>query len=226
MAAYEPSCKHSFTSWDGQVTASAKPRRRAEEIRASLVEAAAGLFAQHGYNGVSVRDIATAAGVQASVVIRYFGSKEQLFRQVLNTCEPPKFHSQSQAQIAQTATRALLDLPEFPLGRNRTLVHAIAVRSLGSVEAREIIAADLKDRFINPLSQALAGEDSDARAALMMAVVMGVRMLRDIIGSPALAQANGDQLHALLQGIFERLSDPDRTESASGEDAAGNRTGL
>ena len=40
-----------------------KPRRKAQEIRHGLVEAAGELFAAHGYEGVSVRDIAAAAGV-------------------------------------------------------------------------------------------------------------------------------------------------------------------
>jgi AcrR family transcriptional regulator len=36
-------------------------------------------FARHGYAAANVRDIATDEGINASLVIRHFGSKEKLF---------------------------------------------------------------------------------------------------------------------------------------------------
>lgn len=49
---------------------------------AALTEAAADLFAEHGVNGVTVRRIAEAAGVNHGLVHRHFGSKEELARRV------------------------------------------------------------------------------------------------------------------------------------------------
>ncbi len=44
-----------------------------------LLEAAEGLFAEHGYEGTSVRKLALKAGVNVAMISYYFGSKEKLF---------------------------------------------------------------------------------------------------------------------------------------------------
>lgn len=46
--------------------------------------AATPLFAEKGLNGVSVREIAAAAGVNLSMISYYFGGKEGLYSAVLN----------------------------------------------------------------------------------------------------------------------------------------------
>jgi AcrR family transcriptional regulator len=44
-----------------------------------IIEAGETLFAAHGFNGTSVRDIAETAGVNLAMISYYFGSKEKLF---------------------------------------------------------------------------------------------------------------------------------------------------
>jgi AcrR family transcriptional regulator len=57
--------------------------------REKLLNAAERLFADHGFNGVSVRQIAAAAGVNSALVGYYFGSKTGLLSQVYRLhCEP------------------------------------------------------------------------------------------------------------------------------------------
>jgi len=50
---------------------------------AEIIEAAAGLFAQKGFDGVSVRDICSALDVNSSIVSYYFGGKKGLYLAVL-----------------------------------------------------------------------------------------------------------------------------------------------
>ncbi|MDY6999317.1 MAG: TetR/AcrR family transcriptional regulator [Actinomycetota bacterium] len=50
----------------------------AEPVRDRLVEAAFALFEQRGFEGTSVGDIATKAGVGRTTLFRHFGSKEAL----------------------------------------------------------------------------------------------------------------------------------------------------
>lgn len=57
-------------------------RRRVEpdsEVKGRLVEAAARIFADHGYAGARVRDIVEAASVNLAAVNYYFGGKEGLY---------------------------------------------------------------------------------------------------------------------------------------------------
>ena len=47
-----------------------------------IIESTEKLFAEKGYEGTSVRDIALAAGVNLAMVSYYFGSKEKLFQAI------------------------------------------------------------------------------------------------------------------------------------------------
>lgn len=54
---------------------------RAEETRARILQTARDVFAEHGFDGANVRDIAQAAGTTHSMITYHFGSKEQLWRE-------------------------------------------------------------------------------------------------------------------------------------------------
>ncbi|WP_305971745.1 MULTISPECIES: TetR/AcrR family transcriptional regulator [unclassified Mameliella] len=53
------------------------------ELREVILDRAELLFADHGFNGAKVRDIATEAGVNQALVRYYFGSKQDLFDAVV-----------------------------------------------------------------------------------------------------------------------------------------------
>jgi len=62
-------------STDAQVRAPAETRRR-------LLNAGLRLFAEHGFRGVSVRDLCAAAGANLAAVSYHFGSKEGLYQAI------------------------------------------------------------------------------------------------------------------------------------------------
>ncbi len=55
------------------------------DIRTSLLEVTAQLFAEHGWRGTTTRRIAEAAGVNEVTVFRHFGSKEVLLREAIES---------------------------------------------------------------------------------------------------------------------------------------------
>lgn len=57
--------------------------RAGQQKRMAIVDAAEALFAASGFDAVSVRNIADAAGVKLSLVTYHFPSKDQLFETVL-----------------------------------------------------------------------------------------------------------------------------------------------
>ena len=59
------------------------PRGVSEVTKAKIREAARRLFAERGINGVTVREIAAAAGVTHALVHRYFGTKEEMAKEIL-----------------------------------------------------------------------------------------------------------------------------------------------
>ena len=60
-----------------------------EDARARLIDVAIKLFAEKGYEGTSVRDLATAAGVNVAAVSYHFGSKDALYTEALRSCLAP-----------------------------------------------------------------------------------------------------------------------------------------
>src|SRR5215213_11453234 len=53
--------------------------RRSDATKAAILRAAREQFASSGYQGATIRAIATAAGIDPAMVMRYFGNKEKLF---------------------------------------------------------------------------------------------------------------------------------------------------
>src|SRR5262245_65117897 len=58
-------------------------RPGSNDSREQIAEAARSLFAELGYERTSFRRIASAAGVDPALVVHFYGSKEDLFRQVM-----------------------------------------------------------------------------------------------------------------------------------------------
>ena len=54
------------------------------DCRSILIDAATPLFAEKGFNGVGVREVAHAACMNSSMISYYFGGKEALYAEVLN----------------------------------------------------------------------------------------------------------------------------------------------
>src|SRR3954451_3348741 len=88
--------------------ASARTGRRpgSTQTREAIAQAARAAFAEVGYDGASVRAIARAAGVDPSLVLHFYGSKEALFREVMQL--PP---------MVASAMAALADVPRAEVAR-------------------------------------------------------------------------------------------------------------
>src|SRR5919197_5552276 len=73
--------------------------------RDALLEAARRRFAAAGYDGTTLRSVATEAGVDPGLVSYFFGSKQNLFRQVLGWPFDPTEASQQIANAGPDAGR-------------------------------------------------------------------------------------------------------------------------
>jgi AcrR family transcriptional regulator len=64
---------------------STTPRKRltGEERRAAILEAALAVFAQRGYHGSSIDDIAREGGVSKALIYEHFASKADLYAELL-----------------------------------------------------------------------------------------------------------------------------------------------
>lgn len=87
---------------------------------AKILQAATKLFAQENFSAVSIKQIATASGVNSALISYYFGGKKNLYQEVLYT-EADKFLK------LQDKIRAQM---ESPLQKLRSYVDSIAEMQL------------------------------------------------------------------------------------------------
>jgi AcrR family transcriptional regulator len=59
-------------------------RLSSSDRKKQILEVATGLFARHGFDGVTTRQIADAAGITEAMVFRHFAKKEDLYWEVLS----------------------------------------------------------------------------------------------------------------------------------------------
>src|SRR5439155_17004815 len=58
-------------------------RSSGQERQASIIAAAAALFAQKGFNGTTTREIAKTAGISEALLFKYFPTKRALYAAIL-----------------------------------------------------------------------------------------------------------------------------------------------
>ncbi|GAA1526119.1 hypothetical protein GCM10009678_04400 [Actinomadura kijaniata] len=183
-----------------------RPRRDREATRRRLLEAARDLFGEHGYDGVSVRMIAAAAGANVALVNRYFGTKAALFAEVLagesamrgvieDTAGPPL-----PRRLAEHVVRQVHG-PPLPLPR-------MLDRSVGNPEVSAILGEHMERVLVEPLAAQLTGGDARARATLAALVVMGGGPVRRLLGLADLRSADPEDLTSRLTAMLEAALRP------------------
>src|SRR5271154_3015849 len=105
-----------------------RPSSRAEQRRrteARILDAAAQVFFAAGYDRATIRAVASAAGVDAGLVMHYFGSKQELFRRVIDAAPVPEVSGapeQATEQILATLADRLADEPVASLTILRSML--------------------------------------------------------------------------------------------------------
>lgn len=186
--------------------------RNAAATRAAILKSARIAFARAGYDGAGVREIAAGAGVTAMLVNRYFGSKERLFADVLADAmadpmilTPERLRSPDFARDFATALVGTTDPGATPLDG-----FLILFRSASSPHVAAIARERIEAMHQRNLAGALSGPDAEARAAILLALVAGLQMMRQMIALPALADADRATLIRLLIPAIAAIVSPVR----------------
>ncbi len=185
----------------------AKMGRSASGTRDAILTSARRAFAEKGYDGAGVREIAAGAGVTAMLVNRYFGSKEKLFAEVVaSTMASPTILTRenlASTDLARTMAKALVSITrgeDTPLDGFLIMLH-----SSSSKRAAEIGREQIEAGHHNTMKSALTGNLVPERAALILSIVAGFQVMRQMMGLSALTQADPEDLVDLIAPLLRTL---------------------
>jgi AcrR family transcriptional regulator len=187
-------------------------RRNAAATRKAILASARRAFARAGYDGVGVREIAKGAGVTAMLINRYFGSKEQLFAEVMaETMATPSILTQENI----TSPRAGEDIAAALIEQTKTGAtpldgFLITLHSASSKRAAKIGRKQIESHHQKVMTSALSGDMAPQRAALVLSLIAGFQVMRQMIGLSALADAEPKALVKILGPLFQRLVEGER----------------
>jgi AcrR family transcriptional regulator len=188
-------------------------RRNAAATRAAILDSARRAFARAGYDGVGLREIAHDAGVTAMMVNRYFGSKERLFAEAIA-------ESMKKTSIL---TPIILDAPASGAEFAAALINItkkdatplegfqIMLRSASSERAAEIGREQIENHHQRLIASALSGDLAPQRAAVVLSLVAGFQIMRQMIGLSPLTEADPKALVKVLGPVFEQLIKGERS---------------
>lgn len=183
-----------------------KRPRNAAVTREAILQSALVAFSRAGYDGVGLREIAGEAGVTAILVNRYFGSKEEMFAEAVKVaCADTSLFEGDAASLADRVAQAMVaGAPRESTGVDpfRLMLH-----SASNPRAAEILRETVTAQLERPLAAGLPGKDRPERAALFLALIAGVALMRDVIASTSLTEADPSGLAKRLAQMLKPLVD-------------------
>jgi AcrR family transcriptional regulator len=180
-------------------------RRGTTDTRARIAAAAQHLFADRGYDAVSVRSIADAAEVDPAMVLYFFGSKRDLFVSLVQLPVAPAVALEMLAggvdDLGYRIARFVVDHMSTCDKREKVLS---LLRTAGTdVEAAQVLRERYLREMLEPLAAALHTDRPELRAALCSSQLLGLTVARHVVGLPALEEADPDTLAEIVGATLQ-----------------------
>ncbi|MEE6261604.1 TetR/AcrR family transcriptional regulator [Plantactinospora sonchi] len=184
----------------------AQQRRQTEE---NILAAARQMFAELGYDRTTIRAVAKVAGVDAGLVMHYFGTKDELFSRAA-TLPADELPGGTTEQV----TEALLASLAKRLDGEPVASLAVLRSMLTNTDAADRYRAAAEPQ-LSQITAAIPTADAELRASLLSAIVHGVIIERYLLRLGRLADASPDQIIELLRPCFRILATAQTPPSTS-----------
>lgn len=165
-------------------------------------------FAERGYDGASIRAIATDAGVDPALVHHYFGTKEQLFLQTLQVpVNPhellPRVIEGDQDKIGVRLVTTFLSIWDTPVGSTTVALLRSAMSADWTIR---LIREFLTTQVLRPLLARVETDPAEAplRASLIASQMAGLAVIRYIYKLEPLASAPPETIVAAVAPTIQR----------------------
>jgi AcrR family transcriptional regulator len=174
-------------------------RRSSAETKAVILAAAKQRFAESGFERATIRAIAADANIDPSMVMRYFGSKDQLFAAAADfDLQIPDMSDVDQQQLGTRLVAHFLDRWE----RDEALVVLLRSSTTNDEAAqrmRKIFSSQLR-----PVVAAINPTDALRRAGLIATQVLGLALCRYVLRLPPVVAMSHDEVVAWLGPTVQR----------------------
>ncbi|WP_427888356.1 TetR family transcriptional regulator [Kribbella sp. GL6] len=170
--------------------------RRQTEDR--ILTAARELFGEHGFDRTTVRMIAARAGSDPGLVMRYFGSKEQLFAQAAAIPADGAIEGTPDEIAAQLAAALAEKLAAEPVAALAAL-RAMFSHPEAAGEVRKAMTAHQRQ-----IAEQLPGDDALVRSGVIGALTLGLVVSRHLVELDGL-DVPPERLMAIAGPLIDQL---------------------
>ncbi|MFC7428289.1 TetR family transcriptional regulator [Nocardia tengchongensis] len=177
--------------------------RRSDATRAAILEAARRRFAEDGYRKATIRAIAADAGIDPSMVMRYYGNKDGLFDAALDVdLALPDLGAADPDSVGGLLAARFLELWEQPPTSD------ILLTLMRSALTDEAVAERTRRIFAQQLMPAVLrfGDPADAphRAGLIASQILGLALCRYVLRLPPVVALTQEQIVAEVGPTVQR----------------------
>ena len=180
-------------------------RRSSEQTKAVILAAAREQFAKSGFERATIRAIAADANIDPSMVMRYFGSKDQLFAAAADfDLELPDLSGIDRDELGA----ALVDHFMNRWERDEVLIvllRASATNAEAAQRMRSMFATQLL-----PVIASINPDGPERRAALIATQTLGLALCRYVLQLPPIVAMPRDEAVAWLGPTVQRYLDAPR----------------
>ncbi|HUN32480.1 MAG TPA: TetR family transcriptional regulator [Trebonia sp.] len=180
---------------------------RSEGTRRAILSAARTMFAAQGYELATIRAVAARAGVDASMVMRYFGSKAGLFAAAITLdLEVPNLRAAPASRRGELLVRVFLSRWEDPT-RDEEMI-AMLRTAVTSESVAGQLQAIVSQLLIEPIAE-LGDQQAAERGTLIASQLLGLGLCRYILRFEPLASLPADDVVAAVAPSVQRyLTEP------------------
>ncbi|UQN28726.1 TetR family transcriptional regulator [Brachybacterium kimchii] len=169
--------------------------------RDAILDSARDLFAEHGYEGASLRAIAARAGVDSGLIRHFFGDKESLFATTMadRTVIPERLAAAVAGPIETLGARATdAYLRLWDDEETKPILLALVRSAMTSQHGAELLVDVIGGRVREASPLPSLDDPRAPRFALAVSHLFGVAVARNVLKMPVLAEMPHDELVAQL----------------------------
>ena len=191
---------------------------RSLAAREAILTAARTRFTEQGYDRTTIRQVATDANIDPSMVMRYYGSKDGLFAAAVDVdLKLPDLSAIPRDEVAGVLANHFVTM--WRNDRDGPL--SILLRSaVTHEEAAERLRAVFSDQVTMMVRRLLGdGAEAELRAGLLSTHLLGIALTRHILELPPVVGLDDEDVVAITTEYVDRVLTgplPVRTAATSG----------